>query len=97
MPAQPEPQKPPLLKSITIVVNGKPTTHDYPANQPLRAASERALNETNNKGPLDQWVLTYAGRTLDFNKTLAEENIPSNATLHLNPRKGAGGHADGPR
>lgn len=79
--------------SLTIVVNGQPTTLDVNEEEPLGALIPRALQQTGNTGqPPDQWELRdAAGEILDPGRKVKSFGFAPGTTLFLNLRAGIGG------
>ena len=79
--------------SLTVVVNGVPTTIDANVNAPLRAVAERALAQTQNTGrPLSDWEFKDAnGQTLDVARKVSEYQLAAGAVLYLTITVGVNG------
>ncbi len=79
--------------TITVVVNGQPTTVEANPEAPLHTIIPKALEQTANTGqPPDNWDLRDAnGTLLDPAKKIEDYGFPSNVTLFLNLRAGVGG------
>ena len=79
--------------SLTIVVNGVPTTIDANVEAPLRAVAERALAQTQNTGrPLSDWEFKDAnGQTLDIARKVADYHLAAGVVLYLTLTVGVNG------
>lgn len=79
--------------TITVVVNGQPTSVDANINAPLHTIIPKALEQTSNSGqPPENWELRdAAGTLLDTTRKIEDFGFPSNVTLFLNLRAGIGG------
>ncbi len=80
--------------TLTIVVNGQPTSLEANEEEPLGALIPRALEQTGNTGqPPDQWELRdAAGEVLDPRRKVESYGFAPGTTLFLNLRAGIGGH-----
>ena len=80
--------------TMTIIVNGVPTTVERNENAPLLSAIERALADTGNVGqPIENWILRDAenGNQLDVTRKIESFNFPDGVKLHLTLKAGVGG------
>jgi Protein of Unknown function (DUF2604) len=79
--------------SITVVVNGVPTSVERNANAPLGSVVEKALEQTGNVGQAgDGWELRDEhGVTLDVGRKISEFGFMSGVTLFLSLKAGVGG------
>lgn len=79
--------------SLTVVVNGVPTTIEMNVNTPLRAVAQRALAQTQNTGrPLSDWEFKDAnGQTLDVSRKLSDYPLAAGAVLYLTLTVGVNG------
>jgi Protein of Unknown function (DUF2604) len=80
--------------TLTIVVNGQPTSVEANEEEPLGALIPRALEQTGNTGqPPDQWELRdAAGDVLNPSRKVESYGFAPGTTLFLNLRAGIGGH-----
>ena len=80
------------LVSMTIVVNTYPTEVTINENAPLKAAAEKALEQTHTTGrPLNDYELKLNDRVLDMEKKVKDYDIKDGATLFLSLKAGTGG------
>lgn len=80
--------------TMTIIVNGVPTTVERNENAPLISAVERALADTGNVGqPVENWILRDAetGVELDMSRKIESFNFADGVKLHLTLKAGVGG------
>ena len=79
--------------TMTIIVNGVPTSVERNEDAPLISAIERALADTGNVGqPVENWELRdEAGNSLDVSRKIETYNFPDGVTLHLSLKAGVGG------
>ena len=79
--------------TLKIVVNGTPTDVTINENAPLKAAAEKALEQTKNTGrPLEDWTMTLeSGDKLDMSKKIKDFNFPEGIELFLDLGAGIGG------
>lgn len=79
--------------SLTIVVNGQPTTVDANRNAPLRTVIPQALSQTGNVGqPPENWELRdQAGNLLDVEAKIGSFGFADGTRLYLNLKAGIGG------
>ena len=80
--------------SLTIIVNGTPTVITINENVPLKAAAEKALEQTKNTGrPLKDWEMKLeSGQELDMSKKIRDFNFPDDIELYLSLDFGEGGN-----
>lgn len=79
--------------NIIFVVNGQEQPEEVNVNQPLAAARNKALADSNNSGrPPDEWAV-YAedGTALDPSAKIETFNFTSGVRLTLTLKVGAGG------
>lgn len=79
--------------TMTIIVNGVPTTVERNENAPLISAIERALADTGNVGqPVENWELRdERGNPLDVTRKIESFNFVDGVKLHLSLKAGVGG------
>jgi len=79
--------------SLIIVVNTIPVTITINENAPLKAAAEKALEETKNSGrPLQDWEMKLDDKILDLDKKIKSYDFPNNQELFLSLKAGVGGN-----
>lgn len=80
--------------SITVVVNGEPTTIQANPNSPLHTLVEKALQATGNVGqPPENWEIRDAGgNILDVARKIESFDFPAGIKLFLSLKAGIGGH-----
>lgn len=79
--------------SLIIVVNGTPATIEIQSKAPLKAAAEKALEETHNAGrPLSDWEMKFNEKTLDLNAKVEDLGLEDGQTLFLSLKAGVGGN-----
>ena len=80
------------LTTLLIIVNGTPTEVKINQNAPLKAAAEKALEQTGNTGrPIEDWQIKWEGQVLDMDKKIKEFNFPDGVELFLSLNAGVGG------
>lgn len=80
------------LITLTIVVNTKPTEVTINENAPLKAAAEKALQQTQTSGRLlSDYELKLGDQVLDMNKKVKDYNLKDGDTLFLSLKAGTGG------
>lgn len=78
--------------TLVIVVNTTPTKVKINQNAPLRAAAEKALEQTHNTGrPLDDYELKLVDKVLDMNKKVKDYDLKDGTELFLSLKAGTGG------
>lgn len=79
--------------SLTIVVNGQPTSIDANLNAPMRTVIPQALSQTGNVGqPPENWELRdQNGTLLDVEAKVATFGFSDGTRLYLNLKAGIGG------
>ncbi len=79
--------------TIIFIVNGVDVQIEANVHEPLKAARNKSLAESNNTGRLmDEWEIhNDAGQSLDPEKKIEELGILDGARLFLNLKVGAGG------
>jgi len=79
--------------SIVFVINGVATAVEANINEPLKAARNKALGQSNNTGrPMDEWqVHTEDGALLDADKKIEALGLEDGVRLLLSLTVGAGG------
>ena len=89
----PHDDKPDNTLEIVFIVNGE--TVPVPANmhEPLRAAMQKALEESHNTGrpPADWEIRDAQGTFLDRDRKLGDYQFPTGVRLFLNLQVAAGG------
>jgi hypothetical protein len=78
---------------INFIVNGQDQPETVNIHEPLSAARNKALADSNNTGrPMDEWkILDDKGDPLDPTKKIEDYNFASGVTLTLTLGSGAGG------
>lgn len=79
--------------NIVFVINGVDAAVEANTNEPLKAARNKALAQSNNTGrPVDDWqVTTEPGDLLDPEKKIEELGVQDGVRLLLTLAVGAGG------
>lgn len=78
--------------TLTIVVNTKPTEVKINENAPLKAAAEKALEQTHTTGrPLSDYELKLNDQVLDMDKKVKDYGLKDGTTLFLSLKAGTGG------
>jgi len=79
--------------TIVFVVNGQEQPEEVNLHEPLGAARNKALADSNNTGrPVDEWgIYKEDGTELDPSKKVETFNFPSGVHLTLTLKVGAGG------
>jgi hypothetical protein len=78
---------------LVFVINGSATEVEANVNAPLRAAANKALDQSGNEGqPLDSWELKDAnGNLLEIDRKVEDYGFASGTKLFLNVKAGVGG------
>lgn len=78
---------------IVFIVNGQDQPEEVNVHEPLKAARNQALADTNQTGrPVDEWqILDEGGHPLDPDKKIEDFNFKSGVHLTLTLGSGAGG------
>jgi hypothetical protein len=80
------------LITLVIVVNTTPTKVKINENAPLKAAAEKALEQTHNTGrPLSDYELKLGDQVLDMNKKVKDYGLKDGTELFLSLKAGTGG------
>lgn len=79
--------------TLTVIVNGTPTSVEANDNAPLKTIIPKALEQTGNSGqPPDQWELKDAqGNLLNLDQKIGDFHFPPGAKLFLSLKAGVGG------
>lgn len=78
--------------TLVIVVNTTPTTVKINETAPLKAAAEKALEQTHNTGrPLDDYEMRLGNTVLDMSKKVKDYNLKDGTELFLSLKAGTGG------
>ncbi len=79
--------------SLTVIVNGQPTTVEANDNAPLHTIIPKALHQTGNSGqPPENWELRDAsGNLLPGNQKIETFHFQPGTHLFLNLKAGVGG------
>jgi hypothetical protein len=80
------------LITLVIVVNTTPTSVKINENAPLKAAAQKALEQTHNTGrPLDDYEMKLGDKVLDMNKKVKDYDLKDGTELFLSLKAGTGG------
>ncbi len=79
--------------TLIFIVNGVNVRVEANVKEPLKAARNKALADSNNTGrPMDEWEIhNTAGQSLDPDKKIGELGLTDGTRLFLNLKVGAGG------
>lgn len=79
--------------TLIFIVNGVDVPVKTNIHEPLKAARNKALADSNNTGrPMDEWEIhNAAGQPLDPDNKIAELGLTDGTRLFLNLKVGAGG------
>lgn len=79
--------------TLIFIVNGVDVRLEANLNEPLKAARNKALADSNNTGrPMDEWEIhNAAGQPLDPDKKVGDLDLTDGTRLFLNLKVGAGG------
>ncbi len=79
--------------TLIFIVNGVDVPVEGNIHEPLKAARNKALADSNNTGrPMDEWEIhNDAGKALDPDKKIADLGLVDGARLFLNLKVAAGG------
>lgn len=79
--------------TLTVVVNGQPTSVEANVNAPVHTVIPEALRETGNTGqPQENWELRdEAGQVLDLKRKIEDFNFSGGVKLFLSLKAGIGG------
>lgn len=81
------------LVSLVIVVNTAPVTISINENSPLKAAAQKALEQTQNTSrPLEDWEMKRDAQVLDLGEKIKTFGFTSGEELFLSLKAGVGGH-----
>lgn len=79
--------------TLIFIVNGVDVPVKANIHEPLKAARNQALADSNNTGrPMDEWEIhNAAGQPLDPDKKIGDLGLADGTRLFLNLKVGAGG------